>query len=253
MTARFADKVALVTGGGTGIGRATALALARAGATVVVAGRTAGPLDETVALIRAAGGQADAIPADITQSEQVAGLIDQVAHRHARLDVAVNNAGILGAPGPLADLDVVAWTTVLGTNLTGLWLSMKHEIRHMRAHGGGAIVNVASTIGAHATVPGMGAYAATKAAVSTLTRAAAKESIGDGIRINAVSPGPVDTPMSRLPGETDADRDARFGKLLPIGRVARTDEIAAAVLWLASDEASYVAGHDLVVAGADTP
>src|SRR5690606_38860856 len=136
MTARFADKVALVTGGGTGIGRATALALARAGATVVVAGRTAGPLDETVALIRAAGGQADAIPADITQSEQVAGLIDQVAHRHARLDVAVNNAGILGAPGPLADLDVVAWTTVLGTNLTGLWLSMKHEIRHMRAHGG---------------------------------------------------------------------------------------------------------------------
>jgi NAD(P)-dependent dehydrogenase (short-subunit alcohol dehydrogenase family) len=137
-------------------------------------------------------------------------------------------------------------------NPTATWLSMKHEVAHMRAHGGGAIINMASVIGAHMTRPGMGAYAASKAAVSALTRTAAQEHIGDGIRINAISPGPVDTWMSRLPGETDADRDARMKHSLPIGRVATTDEVAAAVLWLAAPESAFTVGHDLVLDGGAT-
>lgn len=123
----------------------------------------------------------------------------------------------------------------------------------MRLHGDGIIVNVASTIGAHLALPNMGGYAATKAAVSTMTRVAAKENIANGIRINAISPGPVDTPMSRFPGETDGDRDARIAGVLPIGRVATTSEIAAAILWLASPESSFTVGHDLIVDGAGIP
>jgi NAD(P)-dependent dehydrogenase (short-subunit alcohol dehydrogenase family) len=200
----------------------------------------------------AKGGRAEAIVADVTQREQVAGLVDDVVRRHGDLQIAVNNAGIVGLPSPIADLDEDTWAAVVATNLTGVWLSMKHQIAHMRTNGGGTIVNIASTIGAHLTLPGMGAYATTEAAVSTFTRTAAKEYIREGIRINAVSPGPVDTAMSRFPGETDAERDARLADALPIGRAASTDEIAAAVLWLASPRASFVVGHDLVVDGAAT-
>lgn len=129
---------------------------------------------------------------------------------------------------------------------------MKHEIDHMRGHGGGVIVNMASNIGAHSRRPGMAAYAASKAAVSVLTQTAARDHIGDGIRINAVSPGATDTSMSRRPGETDADRDARLTTVVPIGRLGSTREIANAVLWLASDEAWFTVGHDLVVDGGAT-
>ena len=167
------------------------------------------------------------------------------------LHVAFNSAGVLGTPGPLAELEEEDFSAVWA-NPTGTWLSMKYEIQQMRAHGGGAIVNMASTIGTHMTLPGMGAYAASKAAVSILTRTAAQEHIGQGIRINAVSPGPVDTWMSRLPGENDADRDERMKESLPIGRVATTDEIAEAVLWLASPKSSFSVGHDLVLDGGAT-
>jgi NAD(P)-dependent dehydrogenase (short-subunit alcohol dehydrogenase family) len=126
--------------------------------------------------------------------------------------VAVNNAGTLAA-GPVADIDEAAWSMVLETNLTGVWPSMKHEIAHMRRHGGGAIVNVLSNVGAHQRLPGMAAYAAAKAGALALTRTAAREYIGDGIRINAVSPGPTDTPMSLRPGETEADRADRADRL----------------------------------------
>jgi NAD(P)-dependent dehydrogenase (short-subunit alcohol dehydrogenase family) len=141
---------------------------------------------------------------------------------------------------------------VIGTNLTGTWLCMKHEIAHMRAHGGGAIVNMASNIGSHGRIPGMAAYAASKAAVSVLTRTAARDHIADGVRINAVSPGPTDTGMSLRPGETDADRAERLKAAIPLGRVGATAEVAAAVLWLASDEAGFTVGHDLVVDGGAT-
>lgn len=253
MTARFNQETALVTGGGTGIGRAVAVALAREGATVVVAGRTPYTLAKTAELVTTAGATADTIRADVTDPHDVARMVAETVERHGGLHIAVNNAGTIGAPGPLADLDHDTWTTVLATNLTGVWLSMKHEIVQMRAQGKGTIVNVSSSIGAHMTLPMLGAYAASKAAVSTLTRTAAKENIRSGIRINAVSPGPVDTPMSQFPGETTSDRDTRLADVLPIGRAATTDEIAGAIVWLASPESTFVVGHDLVIDGAGTP
>jgi NAD(P)-dependent dehydrogenase (short-subunit alcohol dehydrogenase family) len=252
MRTRFTHKVALVTGGGSGIGRAVAVAFGREAAAVVVAGRRAEPLEHTAALIEAEGGVADAVVADVSVAGDVERLMDTVVSRYGRLDIASNNAGVLGAPAPVADLEEATWSEVLAINLTGLWLSMKQEIRQMRAAGGGAIVNTASNVGAHMRVPGLGTYTATKAAVSALTRTAALENIRAGVRINAISPGPADTDMSRLPGETDEERDARMNDALPIGRVASVDEVAAAVLWLASPESSFVVGHDLVIDGGAT-
>jgi NAD(P)-dependent dehydrogenase (short-subunit alcohol dehydrogenase family) len=252
MTARFTNKVVLVTGGGSGIGRSSALAFAREGATVVVAGRSAEPLDCTVALVEAQGGRASAVVADVARADDVAGLVETVVARHGGLHIAFNNAGIVGTPNLIADLDEATWSAVLATNLTGVWRSMKYEIAHMRVHGGGAIINMASTFGAHAAPSRFGAYVAAKAGVSALTRTAAREYIGEGIRINAVSPGPVDTPMSRRPGETEAERDARARAEVPLGRVGTTEEIAAAVLWLASPESGFVVGHDLIVDGGVT-
>ena len=249
MGARFAGKVVLVTGGSSGIGRATAKAFAEEGATVVVAGRDEQRLASTVKEI---GGSASAIVADGTDSAAVARMGGPVGARHGGLDVAFNNAGILGEPALTADLREDVFDAVIGTNLTGTWLCMKHEIAHMRAHGGGAIVNMASNIGAHGRRPGLAAYAASKAAVSVLTRTAARDHIREGVRINAVSPGATDTEMSRRPGETDAERDERLGDAIPLGRVGATAEVAAAVLWLASAEAAFTVGHDLVVDGGAT-
>jgi NAD(P)-dependent dehydrogenase (short-subunit alcohol dehydrogenase family) len=252
MAARFTSKNVLVTGGGAGIGRAVALAFAREEATVVVAGRSAEPLRQTVRLIEAGGGRATAITADIARSGDVAALVVQSAATYGSLDVAVNNAAALTALGPVGDIDEDQWSALVAVNLTGTLLSMKHEIAHMRRHGGGAIINIASSLGAHMRLAGLGAYVATKAAVSALTRNAALDHIHDGIRINAVSPGPADTPMSSLPGETQADRDARIRDQLPAGRVAGLHEIAAAVLYLASPEAAFIVGTDLLIDGGAT-
>jgi NAD(P)-dependent dehydrogenase (short-subunit alcohol dehydrogenase family) len=249
MGARFAGKVVLVTGGGSGIGLTTAKAFAAEGARVVVAGRDEQRLASAVKEI---GNAASAVTVDVTASADVARMVSTVVERHGGLDVAVNNAGVLGSPAPVADLDEDDFGAVIGTNLTGTWLCLKHEIAHMRAHGGGAIVTIASNIGAHGRLPNMAAYAASKAAVSALTRTAARDHIADGVRINAVSPGATDTDMSLRPGETDADRAARLKGAIPLGRVGATAEVAAAVLWLASDEAAFTVGHDLVVDGGAT-
>lgn len=251
MTQRFTGKTVLITGGGSGIGRAAALAFAREGAAVAAAGRRREPLDETVRLIKDAGGQASAVTADVSSPADAERLVAATADRHGGLHIAFNNAGTLEA-GPLADMDPAAWDRQVAVNLTGVFLAMKHEITHMRASGGGVIINTASNLGAHMRLPFLGAYAATKAAVSALTRAAAREYITDGIRINAISPGPIDTPMSLRPGETEADRDKRLADALPVGRAGTVAEAAAAVLWLASPEAGFTVGHDLVIDGGAT-
>ncbi|MEO3785261.1 glucose 1-dehydrogenase [Actinocorallia sp. B10E7] len=246
---RFHGKVVLVTGGGTGIGRAGARAFARAGAAVVVAGRRAGELARTVELIEGDGGRASFVTADVTVEDDAARMVATIVERHGGLDVAHNNAGVFGQAAPVAELDTDLWRRVLDVNLTGVFLSMKHEIQYMRAHGGGAIVNTSSNIGAHLRPPALGCYAASKAAVSALTRAAARDHIGDGIRINAVSPGASDGPMSSLPGESREQRNARLAPTIPLGRLGTLDEVAATVLWLASDEAGFAVGHDLVIDG----
>ncbi|MHA7957029.1 SDR family NAD(P)-dependent oxidoreductase [Streptomyces sp. L500] len=252
MTTRFSGRTVLVTGGGTGIGRAVALAFAREGARVVVAGRRAEPLRETVAAVEAAGGEATAVTADVTRPADVEALVERTVKRYGGLDVAVNNVGVFVPPAKVADLPEDDWHTVLATNLTGVWLSMKHEIAHMRVNGGGAIVNISSNLGAHTRVPGLGAYAASKAAVSTLTRSAALDHIGEGVRINAVSPGPIETTMSSRPGESADEKAERMSRDVPAGRAGSPEEVAAAVLYLASDEAAYTVGTELVLDGGVT-
>ncbi|MFF5492487.1 SDR family NAD(P)-dependent oxidoreductase [Streptomyces aquilus] len=250
MTARtrFTDKTALVTGAGSGIGRTVALALAAEGARVVVAGRRRQPLAETVRLIEKAGGKALAVTADVSDSADVQALVAAAVDHFGSLDVAVNNAGVFRGGQPLADLPEADWHEQLGANVTGVFLALRAEVRQMRTQpSGGAIVNIASIFGVHARHPGATAYAATKAAVSILTRGAALDHIRDGVRINAVSPGAVETPMSLRPGETEAERTERADATLPLGRISTTDEIAAAVLYLASEDASSVVGTDLVV------
>jgi NAD(P)-dependent dehydrogenase (short-subunit alcohol dehydrogenase family) len=247
----FTSHIVLVTGGGSGIGRATARAFARAGATVVLSGRTRTTLAETAQLIERENGQADVITADLTRALDVQHLIATTVARHGALDIAFNNAGAMTA-APVADIPEDDWHALLSANLTSVFLSMKYEIAHMRKAGGGVIINTASTIGAHTRREGTGAYAATKAAVSALTRTAARENLGAGIRINAVSPGPIETPMSLLPGETPAHRAERLKTALPIGRPGTPEEVAATVLWLASKESTFIAGHDLVLDGAAT-
>lgn len=246
----FSGKTVLITGGAGGIGRAIAHAFAGEGATVVLAGRDVTALADAVKEI----GQdtADHVVADVADAASAARMVETVTGRHGRLHAAVNNAGILGPVGPVADLDPDSWGGVLAVNLTGVFLSMKHEIAHMRTHGGGTIVNVSSNIGAHGRRPGMAAYAASKAGVSVLTRTAALDHIADGVRINAVSPGASDTPMSLLPGESEVGRTARMRTASPEGRVADTSEVASTVLWLASDASTHVVGHDLVIDGGAT-
>ncbi|MEO3817968.1 SDR family oxidoreductase [Plantactinospora sp. B24E8] len=252
MSARFDNKIVLITGGAGVIAGFTAQAFADRGATVVLADRNPDKLAAAAARLRPGCGKIDWVNADVTDSSQVAAMVAEVVRRHGGLDVAFNSAGTFGRGAPVADLDEDTWSAVLNVNLTGVFLTMKHEIAYMRTQGSGVIVNMASNIGAHGRRPGLAAYAASKAAVSVLTQTAARDHIGDGIRINAVSPGASDTPMSYRPGETQADRDARVKVAVPAGRVSDPAEVAAAVLWLASDESSFVVGHDLVVDGGAT-
>ena len=251
MTGILDRKVALVTGGASGIGRATALAMAREGARVAVADRTEESAAATVALINAAGGQAIAIGGDVTSEDQVAAMVARTVAAYGRLDCAFNNAGVAGwSVGPgrqrLHELSQTSFDTMLAINLTGVFLCMKHAIAQMlQQGGGGAIVNTASIAGLIGLATS-GHYVAAKHGVVGLTKTAAIEYAQDGIRVNCVNPGYVATPMTREVMETRLD--AVMAKV-PMNRMGVPEEIAEAVVWMCSDKASFMTGASQVVDG----
>src|SRR5882672_2686051 len=228
---RFTNQTVLVTGGGTGIGQTTALAFAREGATVVIASRRAQIGEKTVSLLKAQGVDAGFIQADVTDEADVAHLLKQVISRYGRLDIAFNNAGYEGAQGAVAELSEAEWNATMSVNLKGTWLSMKYEIQQMFKQGNGVIVNMAANL-AYVGMPQMGAYSAAKAGILALTRVAALETIKSNIRINAVSPGAVGTPMAERMFGSLENQQKLIGHFHPIGRVGSPEEIASAVLWL---------------------
>jgi NAD(P)-dependent dehydrogenase (short-subunit alcohol dehydrogenase family) len=248
----FEGKVALVTGGGSGIGRATAVAFAREGAQVVIGNRNVQRGEETVSLIRKPGGTASFKRTDVLVAAEVKALVHHAVTTYGRLDVAFNNAGIEGEVKPtLVDQTEANFDAVMGVNVKGVWLSMKYEIPKMLDQGGGAIVNCSSVAGVIA-FPGIGIYAASKHAVIGLTKTAALEYSAQGIRINAVNPAVIDTEMvDRLADGMNMKKDD-LTTFHPIGRLGRVEEVAEAVLWLCSDKASFVTGHSLLVDGGFT-
>jgi NAD(P)-dependent dehydrogenase (short-subunit alcohol dehydrogenase family) len=234
------NKVALVTGASSGIGRAIALVWAREGAKVVVSDIDVPAGEETAALVRAQGGDAIFVAADVGKAEDGQALVERTVTHYGRLDVACNNAGIGGPQAPTADYPLDGWAQVININLSGVFYGMKYQIGAMLKTGGGSIINVASILGAvgFATAP---AYAAAKHGVVGLTQVAALEYSAQGVRINAVGPGFIHTPMiSAL--EQDAGVNAMLVGAHPIGRLGRAEEVAELVAWLASDRASFVTG-----------
>jgi NAD(P)-dependent dehydrogenase (short-subunit alcohol dehydrogenase family) len=247
----FDGKVALVTGGGSGIGRATAIAFAREGAKVVIGNRNVQRGEETVSMIRDAGGTASFKRTDVLVAADIEALVYYAVKRYDRLDVAFNNAGIEGDVGPLVDQTEANYDAVMDVNVKGVWLSMKYEIPRMLEQGGGAIVNCSSVAGVIG-FPGIGIYVASKHAVVGLTKIAALEYSANGIRINAVNPAVIDTEMvDRLAASMNMKKDD-LTTFHPIGRIGRVEEVANAVLWLCSGKASFVTGHSLIVDGGFT-
>ena len=248
MTMELEGKVALVTGGTSGIGRETALLFTKAGAKVVVAGRRELEGKETVDLIRAAGGDGLFVKTDVSQGSEVAALIQKAVERFGSLDIAFNNAGIEGAWVPIIRQSEEDWDRTINVNLKGVWFCLKYEIRQMlKQGGGGAIVNMASVTGLIGSV-GAGAYSASKHGVIGLTKTAALENAKSGIRINAVCPGVIETPMSERLFGAPAIHKSVVG-LHPVGRLGRPVEIAEAVVWMCSDRASFMTGQSLVLDG----
>ncbi|PSN14911.1 short chain dehydrogenase [filamentous cyanobacterium CCT1] len=243
----MAGKVAIVTGASSGIGRATAIAFGKAGAAVVVVARRPDRGEETVQQIKAAGGTATFVQADVTQAADVEAMVQKTLDAYGRLDYAFNNAGS-GTSGKLADLSEADWDFEISANLKSVWLSMKYEIPVMQQSGGGAIVNTSSQ-GALLGVAGYGAYGAAKAGVIALSRAAAAEYSADRIRINTVSPGAINTDLW---AEAPPEMLDQVAAGIPLQRIGVPTDIAEAVVWLCSDGAAFVTGHNLVVDGGFT-
>jgi NAD(P)-dependent dehydrogenase (short-subunit alcohol dehydrogenase family) len=243
----MSNPVVLITGGLTGIGRAAAFAFAHNGAKVVVSGRRDAEGEALATELRATGAEAEFIRADVRHEDDVRALIDGTVARFGRLDVAVNNAGTEGKPGPATEQSADTYATTFDTNVLGTILSIKHELRVMQAQGSGSIVNISSTYG-HRGVAGASIYAASKHAVEGLTKSIALEAAAYGIRVNAVAPGPVDTGMlDRFTGGEEGK--ANLVSRVPLKRMGEPDEIAAAIVFAASEGASFLTGHILSVDG----
>jgi NAD(P)-dependent dehydrogenase (short-subunit alcohol dehydrogenase family) len=243
-------QVVVITGALTGIGRATALAFARDGARVVVSGRREVEGKTLEAELHGLGADAEFIKADVRHDDEVRELIDQTVARYGRVDAAVNNAGSEGQPGLVTQQTAESYAATFDTNVLGTLLSMKHELRVMQAQGSGSIVNISSTYG-HEGAAGASVYAASKHAVEGMTKSAALEAAASGVRVNAVAPGPIETGMlNRFTGTAEAKAALASG--VPLGRVGAPEEIARAVVFLASDKASFVTGHVLTADGGKT-
>jgi NAD(P)-dependent dehydrogenase (short-subunit alcohol dehydrogenase family) len=242
------DKVALVTGGTSGIGRATAIAYAQQQAKVVVVGRRMDEGEETVRLIKEAGGEAIFVQADVTKEADVKAMVDKAVSVFGRLDIAFNNAGTVGENPSLIEQTEAEYDRIMNVNVKGVWLSMKYEIAQMLKQGSGAIVNTASGAGVVA-LPAVPLYTASKHAVVGLTKAAALQYAKAGIRINVVAPGAIETDMFEAATGGQDEAKAYLVGLHPIGRVGQPVEVANAVLFLSSDMASFITGETLMVDG----
>jgi NAD(P)-dependent dehydrogenase (short-subunit alcohol dehydrogenase family) len=241
------NQTVLVTGALTGIGRATAIAFAKEGATLVVSGRHDDKGHELVAELRSLGAEAEFIKTDVCHEKEVKNLVEKTVKRFGRLDIAVNNAGTEGKPGPIVEQTAETYAATFDTNVLGVFLSLKHEMRVMQEQKGGSIVNVTSTLG-HRGTPGASLYAASKHAVEGLTQSAALEGASFGVRVNSVAPGPTDTGMlTRFTGTPE--KKAALVTGVPLNRMGSPEELAAAIVFLASPKATFITGTTLVVDG----
>ncbi len=247
MSRKLEGKVALVTGGGSGIGKATALIFVREGAIVVVADVVVDAGKGTAREIKEGGSEAIFMPCDVTRGPEVKAMVDEIVKTYGRLDCAFNNAGIHGGMASTVDYPEENWNQVLRVNLAGVWLCMKYEIAQMLKQGSGTIVNTASVGGLIGT-PGLSAYIAAKHGVIGITKTAALEYAKAGIRVNAVCPGVILTPMAD-PIEKDPELKETMLRMHPVGRFGTPDEVAEAVVWLCSDSASFVTGHAMAIDG----
>jgi NAD(P)-dependent dehydrogenase (short-subunit alcohol dehydrogenase family) len=250
MAGQLEGKVALVTGGASGIGRATALTFAREGAKLVIADRHEEGGQQTVHMITENGGEAIFVQVDVTQTTAVEAMISQAVKTYGRLDCAHNNAGIGSRPRVLLhEVTEESWDQVIDINLKGVWLCMKYELIQMLAQGGGAIVNTASIMGLVGSWSRSGAYNASKHGVVGLTKTAALEYATSGIRVNCVCPGYIRTPLIEETLRSRPEMEAQIVTRHPVGRMGRPEEIAEAVVWLCSEAASFVTGHTMTVDG----
>ena len=250
MAGRVEGKVALVTGGASGIGRATALTFAREGAKLVIADTNEEGGHQTVHMITENGGEATFVQVDVSKAVEVEAMISTTVETYGRLDCAHNNAGIGSRPrAPLHECSEETWDRVLAINLKGVWLCMKYEIIQMLTQGSGTIVNTASIMGLVGSWSGSGAYNASKHGVVGLTKTAALEYAKVGLRVNAVCPGYIRTPLLAETLTRQPEMEAQIVARHPVGRMGRPEEIAEAVVWLCSDAASFVTGHTMTVDG----
>ena len=248
MAGNLAGKVALVTGGSSGIGRASALAFAKEGAQVVIADVATEGGEQTVSMVQDAGGQAIFVKTDVSQTRDVEVMVNAAVEAYGRLDCAFNNAGIDGRSGPVHQYPEELWDQVIPTNLKGVWLCIKYEAPQMLKQGGGAIVNDSSVAGL-VTGANISAYTASKHGLIGLTKAAAMDYAASGIRVNAVCPGVIRTPMVEGAIAEDPNREAVMISREPIGRLGTPEEVAEVVVWLCTDAASFVTGTAIPVDG----